>query len=79
MNDMDQTEEQVAQLEKAGITVVMSNDSDIAEVYTAIEMIGILTGRKENADALIDSMKTTFDELAEKSTEIGRASCRERV
>ena len=68
MNDMAQSKEQVEQLEKAGITVAMSNDSDIAEVYTAIEMIGAVTGKNENAAALIDSMKTTFAELAEKST-----------
>ena len=68
MNDMDQTEEQVAQLEKAGINVVMSNDSDIAEVYTAIEMIGILTGKSENAAAVIDSMKTTFADIQAKAT-----------
>ena len=68
MNDMDQTEEQVEQLEKAGIKVVMSNDSDIAEVYTAIEMIGTLTGKAENAAAVINSMKTTFAEIQAKST-----------
>ena len=68
MNDMDQSKEQVEQLEKAGITVVMSNDSDIAEVYTAIEMIGVLTGKNDNAAAVIDSMKTTFADIQAKST-----------
>jgi len=68
MNDMDQTEEQVSQLEKAGIKVVMSDDSDIAEVYTCIEMIGALTGKEENAAAVIDGMKDTFAEIQENST-----------
>ena len=68
MNDMDQTEEQVAQLEKAGIKVVMSNDSDISEVYTAIEMIGTLTGKEENAAAVVNGMKNTFAEIQAKST-----------
>ena len=68
MNDMDQSKEQVEQLEKAGVTVVMSNDSDIAEVYTAIEMIGTLSGKSENAAAVISSMKTTFADLQAKST-----------
>lgn len=68
MSDMAQTEEQVAQLEAAGIRVVVSEAVDIEGVYTAIEMIGTLMGREENAAALIDDMKNTFTELQEKST-----------
>ena len=66
MGDMAQPEEQIAQLEAAGIPVVVSDDTDIEGVYTAIEMIGKLTGREENAAAVIDSMKTTFADLEAK-------------
>ena len=68
MSDMAQTEEQIAQLEAAGIKVVVSEATDIEGVYTAIEMIGALMGKDENAAAVIDSMKTTFKEISEKST-----------
>ena len=68
MSDMAQTDEQVAQLEPAGIKVVVSEATDIAGVYTAIEMIGRLMGREENASAVIASMKSTFASLAERST-----------
>ena len=68
MSDMAQTEEQIAQLEAAGIQVVVSEATDIEGVYTAIEMIGKLMGKDENAAAVIDNMKTTFADLKAKST-----------
>ena len=68
MGDMDQPKEQIAQLEAAGIPVVVSDDTDIEGIYTAIEMIGKLTGKVENAAAVIDSMKATFADLKAKAT-----------
>ena len=68
MSDMAQTEEQIAQLEAAGIRVVVSEATDIEGVYTAIEMIGKLMGKDENAAAVIDSMKTTFEDIKARST-----------
>ncbi len=67
MSTMSQTEEQAAQLEAAGVQVVISDAQDIAGVYTAIEMIGKLMGRDESAAEVIDNMKTTFAEIEEKS------------
>ena len=68
MSTMSQTEEQAAQLEAAGVQVVISDAQDIAGVYTAIKMIGKLMGKDENAAEVIDNMKTTFAEIEEKST-----------
>ena len=68
MSDMAQSEEQIQQLEAAGIRVVVSEAIDIAGVYTAIELIGALMGKDDNAAAVIDSMKTTFADLQAKST-----------
>ena len=68
MSDMAQTEAQIAQLEAAGIQVVVSEATDIEGVYTAIEMIGKLMGKDENAAAVIDNMKTTFEDIKAKST-----------
>lgn len=67
MSAMSQTEEQAAQLEAAGVQVVISDAQDIAGVYTAIEMIGKLMGRDESAAEVIENMKTTFAEIEEKS------------
>lgn len=70
MSTMAQTEEQVAALEAAGIKVVVSDAQDIEGVYTAIGMIGALTGKSAEADALIESMKTTFAGLAARADEL---------
>lgn len=68
MSTMAQTEEQVKQLEDAGVHVVVSDAKDIAGTYTAIEMIGALLGKDKEAAAIVDSMKSSFAELQEKAT-----------
>ncbi len=72
MSTMDQTTEQVEALEKAGITVVVTDAQDLEGVYTAIGLIGALVGREEEAAALVESMQTTFDEIALASPESGK-------
>ncbi|MBO5518515.1 MAG: ABC transporter substrate-binding protein [Firmicutes bacterium] len=64
MSTMAQTEEQIAQLEEAGIKVVVSDAQDIEGVYTAVEMIGKLMGKEEEADQVITNMKLQFADLA---------------
>ena len=71
MSKMAQTEEQIASLEAAGITVVESDAKDIAGVYTAIELIGTITGKNDEAAAVIDQMKTAFNEISAKVTATG--------
>ncbi|WP_073076023.1 ABC transporter substrate-binding protein [Sporobacter termitidis] len=66
MSQMDQTKEQVASLENAGLKVVMSNAQDINGVYTAITMIGQVVGKNDEAKTVIDSMKKTFDDIKTK-------------
>lgn len=68
MSTMDQTEEQVAALEAAGIEVVVSKETDIEGVYTAISMIGTLMDKNIEAETIIESMKDTFFELSSKAT-----------
>lgn len=68
MSSMDQTEEQVAQLEAAGIRVVLSNADTIADTYESIAIIGAVTGRNEEAAALIEDMQTTFASIAAETS-----------
>lgn len=63
MSSMAQTEEQVKQLEDAGVAVVVSNAADIEGVYTSIEMLGKLLGKDAEAASVIDGMKTAFAEI----------------
>ena len=44
MSDMAQSSEQIAQFEKAGIKVVVSEATNIEGVYTSVELIGALMG-----------------------------------
>lgn len=72
MADMAQTAEQVQALEDAGIRVVLSDANDIEGVYTAIRMIGQLTGLDGEAEALVADMQATFDGIAAQSEETGK-------
>ena len=63
MSTMSQTDEQVQQLEAAGIHVVVSDAQDIDGVYTAINMIGELVGKQGEAASVVESMQKTFDEV----------------
>ncbi len=66
LGTMAQTVEQVAALEAAGIQVVTSEAADIAGVYTAIELIGAVTGKTAEAAGLIEGMKASFEGIAQK-------------
>lgn len=68
MSTMSQTEEQAAQLEAAGVQVVISDAQDIEGTYTAIQLIGKLMGKEAEAEEVVNNMKATFTELAEKAS-----------
>ncbi|MCR4577552.1 MAG: ABC transporter substrate-binding protein [Clostridiales bacterium] len=72
MSDMAQSEDQVKQLEDNGVKVAVSNAQTIDEVYVSIAMIGKLMGKDAEAQALIDDMKLTFEEIAADSENIGK-------
>ena len=63
MATMAQTTEQVEQLEKAGIRVVVSDAQDIAGTYTAITLLGEVLGKQAEAAKIVDDMKAAFAEL----------------
>ena len=70
MSAMAQTEDQIAQLEAAGIKVVVSDAQNIEGVYAAITMMGVLTGNEAQAAEVISGMKTTFESLAARVGEL---------
>ncbi|MBR3867202.1 MAG: ABC transporter substrate-binding protein [Butyricicoccus sp.] len=71
MADMDQTEEQVAQLENAGITVVVSDADDIEGVYRSITNTGAMLGKDTEAAALVSGMKDTFTAISDEAADKG--------
>ena len=64
MSDMNQTDEQVQQLEENGVKVVVSQSTDIEGVYTAIRMISTLMGKQAEGEAVIADMTATFDYIS---------------
>ncbi|MGI6236593.1 MAG: ABC transporter substrate-binding protein [Candidatus Excrementavichristensenella sp.] len=72
MGTMDQPVEQVNALEEAGISVLVSDAHDIEGVYRAIEMIGAALGKETEAEALTESMRQGFAEIAAGVRETGK-------
>ncbi len=70
MDTMDQSAEQIQQLEAAGIQVVVSDAVDIEGVYESISVIGQVMGREDEAREVIDGMKRDFQELSDKAAAI---------
>ena len=68
VNTMNQTIEQAQMLEAAGIAVITSEATDIGGVYSAIEVIGKLTGKNDEAAALIADMQAAFAEVAKEDS-----------
>ncbi len=72
MTEMAQTVEQIDMLENAGIRVVVSDADDIEGTYYAIEMIGTLLGKYDEAQKLIQDMKSTFEKVSSLSKNAGK-------
>lgn len=66
MSYMDQTEEQVAALEKAGISVCLTKETNIDGVYKSIEVLGKLLGKEAEATKVVKGMQDTFAGLQDK-------------
>ncbi len=69
MSTMAQTEEQVQQLEDAGVSVVVSDAQDIEGVYEAITLIGTIVDKEDEAAALVAEMQDGFAELSASAEE----------
>jgi iron complex transport system substrate-binding protein len=67
MTTMAQTKEQVAALEAAGAKVVASDARNIAGVYAAIELIGAIVDKNDEAAALVAEMRQAFADIESKA------------
>jgi len=67
MAGMEGLDAQVAQLENNGVQVVISDADNIADVYTAVRMIGAIMRKDVEAEALVAQMQTVFEEIARLS------------
>lgn len=67
MSTMAQSKEHVEALEAAGISVVVHDAKSIAEVYEVITLLGAVTGKTEEAAALVADMQGKFSVISEKA------------
>lgn len=72
MATMAQTEDQVNALEQAGVRVIVSDAQNLDGVYQAISLIGAITGKTEEAAALVKQMQDTFAAVKAKSQDTGK-------
>jgi iron complex transport system substrate-binding protein len=66
MGAMAQTTDQVEALEAAGITVIVTNAQDIEGVYSAIRLLGEVTGKSTEAEQVVADMQARFDAVRAK-------------
>jgi iron complex transport system substrate-binding protein len=69
MGTMDQTTEQIEDFENAGIPVIVTDAQSIEDTYTAIELIGAVTGHQKQAADLAAKMQSDFAEIARLAQE----------
>lgn len=62
---MSAMEDQIKQLEEAGIKVVITEANNLSDTYKVIEMIGKSMGKTSEAEALIETMKKGLDDIKE--------------
>jgi iron complex transport system substrate-binding protein len=63
MTKMGQTDDQIGQLEGAGIKVFVFDSKTIADVYMQIETTGKILGKTSEAAKIVADMKSTFEEV----------------
>ena len=63
---MSQADEHLAQLEQAGIKVIVTEANSIAETYTVINMLGEVFQAGDKAKQITDKMKSDFDDIKEQ-------------
>ena len=63
MPKMAQTVEQVNALQNAGVHVIVSDAQTIEGVYDVITLIGAVVGHNDEAAALVDGMKASFEAI----------------
>ena len=72
MATMAQTKDQVEALEAAGVKVIVSDAQNLEGVYTAMTLIGDVTGKKDEAATLVKEMQDTFADVKAKAENTGK-------
>lgn len=73
MSLMAQREEQLAAFESAGVSVVVTDGQSIETAYQEIELMGAISGKTAEAQAMIDDMKASFEALKTEANGGGKS------
>ena len=71
MTVMSQTEDQVNALEDVGIRVVVTDAQTLEDIYDCIRLLGAVTGRKAEAEALAESTAARIASAADEAKALG--------
>ncbi len=71
MTKMGHTEEQVAALEEKGLPVLVTDAQTIADTYECLKLLGQVTGREAEAEAVAAGMRERLEAVAAKVQESG--------
>ena len=71
MTKMAHSPELAEQLEEAGIAVIVTDAQTIEGTYACIALLGEVTGKQDEAAALVEGMKARFAAVAEKAKDTG--------
>lgn len=74
LSQMGAMEDQLGQLEDAGIKVVVTEANSLDETYEIIRIIGQAIGKSKEADKLVSSMQESFEDLKEEARGISQKS-----
>lgn len=72
LTKMGHSEELVDSLAAGGVQVVVTDAQDLEGVYADITLLGAVTGKNAEAEALIADMKQKFAAVSEKAGETGK-------
>jgi iron complex transport system substrate-binding protein len=60
---MTAMDDQINQLEQAGVKVIVTEANSLSETYGIIEMIGHAMGKEKEAEAIVKNMKESFEKI----------------
>lgn len=71
---MNAMEDQIKQLEEAGIKVVVTEANNLDETYAIIRIIGQVIGKGREAEELVRTMQESFDSIREEAAKLSPRS-----
>lgn len=66
LGSMTAMEDQVNQLEQAGVKVIVTEANNLSETYGIIEMLGTVMGKEKEAANIVKEMKDGFEKIKEE-------------